>query len=302
MDSTQKAIDVGFKIVKKKQIKLDKPKSFYKSKVDSLKLAILQSTIAINRKEREIEYLQNPETSSALYTSTSKSLKDQLEKHQESLSLLEYGLRWFTISGSLENRSFKLFDVSKTFEDQFSSSSFNEVSFGLRYNTYRFSDKSRYFNIGIDFINSDNLSSISSSKYDDTMQFVNQDSSITRNTISSSNAYKHKEYENDIFSAIAVGELYEFFKGNRMAFHTIQELEISTQSSGTFQQWHPTIGFLFAFKDDKTKQTSNLDLLFRIEDVFKNSNKFDDDDNILDQSSISLRFTFPFNIPFSQKN
>ncbi|MFD2565788.1 hypothetical protein [Pseudotenacibaculum haliotis] len=255
----------------------------------------------MKRSQDYFDKLKYDELATAYRLESSKKVKD-LEEKIKDLRPYASSFSWLSFGYKATNDSFSLFDESLPLSEQLSKQSYTSQTIFFNFNhqnnarivrengiikkvlKYRGRE---YFSIGGKLEVTHNLSSLDQVEIVDTTII---DVNTGREKTTKQNAFSGA-YLNDLTNGLIYADYFKFFSTKEdMAVHlnpTVLMRE-NFKPVSSFQ-----IGILFPFKDkDKQKNTVNLEIFYRANDIFNTSNS---KKSILNRNTIGLQAIFPFN-------
>ncbi len=224
-----------------------------------------------------------------------KSLADDMEKKilqaELNAKILTARISWFTIAVSLNNRAYFTFYDSLPFENQIKRNELLSLNVGLEWNYYWQeikSNKSHYFNIGIQKRRFNDLEDYSTTD-------VEQERNIVVGDTKKKILKKYKAYTDIIqdFRSWLIYTNYYFTFGEKSVtgFHFFPELDIRGNNTNRLNLG---IGAVASFKDEKKdKSIINLEAYCKFLDV---SNQKKTDDNFYQRVEIGVRLGVPIKL------
>lgn len=270
--------------------------TYYRVKLAESTISYLNDSVAFQLKRQEFERLKC-ECNSLLKLCDKEIENQRLIKRNKAIKALENDLKligfrvhWFSFGYGVSNNSFRLYDPTKPFDQQFTLNSFATQEIRFQFNTYRKSraDGSYYASLWIKGSNADNFESLTKNDFEE----ITTDTSSTtvRKNTKKFSAYSG-DYKKDLRSMAFGGDFYLFIPNNVMAFHfypkytVIQNLQPETSFG---------LGILMPFrKIGEEKTIINAELFMNTPNVFKTNGVTES--NYFKRSEFGLRFTAPIN-------
>ncbi|AEE53836.1 hypothetical protein [Haliscomenobacter hydrossis] len=227
----------------------------------------------------------------------SNSRAIELKKIKPDLEIYGFHFKWFAIKYKVTNNSFKLFNPASSFQNQVSNSNYVSHEFKFQYNNYNWSAQpfeTFFYSFGISIAVTDNLTSLQKIELSEVTEYGTANGA--RSSTSKYNAFVGT-YQKNLQQFKIYTDYFKFlFKDNVCAIHLFPEYVATNKSVPIFNLG---VGFLFAFKNLKKEEKSNIniELFYSMSDVTKNTAT---NLRLFERNNIGLRFSFP--VSFINKN
>lgn len=276
---------------------------------DPIKYKYLQDSIISKRKQLEYDIavinneldllkydLANFKESdtSILMQVADEAMSEEYKKEWMKLNLIGYNLKWWSFGINLNNRSFKSFADSLSFDDQITKNNFNNVEILIARNRYNLNPDKRlctfYQSYGLKLSYEDNFDELTKTEVADldTISLT-----PTLRTVTSKQTVYTGEYNRDNVYYTFFYDLYWFLNQNQtLAIHINPTFK--DNSNRKDEKFNLLTGIMVGFQDkEDDKNIINLELFFKMKNLF---GKYDEGESFSDRTNLGLSLNFPINL------